>query len=118
MEVCFLASGEVLATLDPIEHEGKSALAIKQSLAAATGISRFRQRLFWEDGSGIQDDDMLETVPAKVQLVVLEFYPSDAEQSEEMMSACQDNDVKTLEKLLQRPLEPKVTDEDGATLVH
>jgi hypothetical protein len=42
MEVCFLASGERVAVLDAAEFEGKSAKAVKQSLAAKIGVTRFR----------------------------------------------------------------------------
>ena len=88
MDVCFIASGETLAVLDPNEFTGKSGIALKQSLTTETGVSRFRQRLFLEHGSQIEDDEILETAPAKVQLVVLEFCPPDNEQIRQMTQAC------------------------------
>ena len=118
MEVRFLLSGETLAVLDPNEFEGKSAMAMKQSLAPQVGVSRFRQRLFREDGSEIQDDEILETVPAKVQLVVLEFCPPDDKQILQMRQACINNDLIDLKELLQRALQPNVADQWSATPLH
>ena len=57
MEVCLL-SGATLAALAPDEFEGKTAKAVKQALAVHTGVTRFRQRLFSEDGSEIPDDEV------------------------------------------------------------
>ena len=48
MEVCFLASGERVATLDAADFEGKTCKAVKQALTAEIGVTRFRQRLFWK----------------------------------------------------------------------
>jgi hypothetical protein len=54
MEVCFLASGELLAVLDVAEFEGQPGKALKQSLASEVGVTRFRLRIFM-DGTEIQD---------------------------------------------------------------
>ena len=118
MEVVFLVSGKRLAVLQE-ECEGKSVMAVKQSLATYVGVSRFRQRLFVEDGSReMQDDEIIGITPAKVQLVILEFCPPDTEQSQQMFTACANSDVVALEKLLQCALQPNVTNEDGATPLH
>ena len=119
MEVVFLMSGERLAVLHPDTCKGKSAAAVKKSLATDAGVSRFRQRLFVEDGSReIQDDETFDTSPAKVQLVILEFCPPDAEQRQQMFAACANNDSVALGKLLQHPLQPNVTDRRGRTPLH
>eukprot|EP00435_Cladocopium_sp_Y103_P039169 s837_g10.t1 len=119
MEVCFLASGERVAVLDAADFKGKTAKAVKQALAAEIGTTRFRQRLFLEGGAGeISDDDIFSSVPAKVQLVVLEFCPPDAEEDERMMSAARDNDTVGLEQLLKQPRNPTGRDEDGLTPLH
>lgn len=76
MEVCYPAS-ETVAILS--DCEGKTAKTLKQSLAAHLGVTRFRQRLFSRDGSEISDDEVVTTAPTKVQLVVLEFWPPDAD---------------------------------------
>ena len=83
MEVVFLASGERLVVLDQNDFEGKPAKAVKQSLAPHAGASRFRQRLFLEDGSEIRDDEIV-TVPNRVQQVVLGISTPDTEQSQQM----------------------------------
>lgn len=67
-------SGEVLAVVD--KYEGKTAKAIKQSVAAQMGVTRFRQRFFLEDGCGIEDDEVLTSEPVKIQLVLLDFLPA------------------------------------------
>ena len=109
MEVRFLASGEILTSLDEDVFDGKAAREVKQTLAAHVGVSRFRQRLFAEDGfREIQDDEVLGSAPMQVQLVVLEFLPPDAEKAEGMISACQRNDSACLEELLQGPRNPNI----------
>ena len=108
MEVRFLASGEVLTALDQDVFDGKTAREVKQTLAAHVGVSRFRQRLFTQDGfREIQDDEVFGSAPVQVQLVILEFLsPDDAVEDERMISACRRNDSVCLEKLLQGPRNP------------
>ena len=115
MEVCFLTSGETLTVLED-ELQGQTAKAVKKALAAKVGISRFKQRFFLEDGSHqIQDDEVLDPVPVKIQLVVLEFWPTDDEVSQKMISASRDNGLVALEQLLQHPRNPNVASNDGKT---
>ena len=104
MKVCFIASGERLAVLDGNQFEGKPGMAMKQSLATQVGVSRFRQRLFWEDGSEIEDDEILGSSPAKVQLLILEFCPANAEQIQQMISACKKGSLTALDSLLRKSL--------------
>ena len=118
MEVCFLTSGETLTVLED-ELQGKRAKAVKKALAAKVGISRFKQRFFVEDGSEIQDDEVLDPAPLRFQLVVLEFWPTDDEETEKMISASRDNDLVALEQLLQHPRNPNEASNDGKTpLLH
>ena len=114
MEVCFLTSGETLTVLED-ELQGKTAKAVKKALAAKVGISRFKQRFFVEDGSEIQDDEVLDPAPLKIQLVVLEFWPTDDEETQKMILASRDNDVVALEQLLQQPRNPNDAKTDGKT---
>jgi len=86
MEVCFL-SGAALAALAPDEFEGKTAKAVKQALAVRIGVARFRLRLFSEHGSEIPDDEVFACAPVKLQMVVLDFYPADAQRSQQVISA-------------------------------
>eukprot|EP00435_Cladocopium_sp_Y103_P063648 s485_g25.t1 len=114
-KVCFLTSGETLTVLDD-ELQGKKAKTVKKALAAKVGISRFKQRLFVEDGlREIQDDEVLDPVFLKVQLVVLEFWPPDDDETQKMISASCDNDLVALEHLLQQPRNPNEADTDGMT---
>ena len=81
MEVCFLVSGETLTVLGD-EVQGQTAKAAKKALAAKVGMSRFKQRFFVGDGSHqIQDDEVLDPAPLKIQLVVLEFWQPDDEKT-------------------------------------
>lgn len=119
MEVCFLASGERVAVLDAAEFEGTTAKTVKHALATKLGVTTFRQRLFLEGDAGeIHDDEIFSSVPLKVQLVVLEFCPPDAEEDEELMSAARDNDTAGLEQLLKRPRNPNTRDRHGQTPLH
>ena len=117
MEVCFL-SGATLAALAPDEFEGKTAKAVKQALAVQIGVIRFKQRLFSEDGSEIPDDEVFSSAPVKLQMVVLDFYPADAQRSQQVISASMENDLIALEKFLNSPSNPNVTDEHGNTPLH
>lgn len=76
MEVYFLASGARVTLFDPEDFEGKTGKEVKQALAAEIGASRFRQRLFLEDGAyEIPDDEILGLAVVKVALVLLDFCP-------------------------------------------
>ena len=119
MEVCFLASGEKAAVFDAADFEGKTAKAVKHALAAKTDVTTFRQRLFLEgDAVEIPDDEAFASVPVKVQLVVLEFCPPDAEEDEKMMVAARENDTNGLEQLLKRPRSTNTRDRHGQTPLH
>lgn len=119
MEVCFLASGETLTVLATDDFQDKTAKAVKQVLAAQAGVSRFRQRLFRENGScEIKDDEVFDLAAAEVSLVKLDYCPSDPEQTQQMTTACQHNDSVVLEALLQRPCDPNVADKEGWTPLH
>eukprot|EP00435_Cladocopium_sp_Y103_P012806 s3856_g3.t1 len=64
MEVCFLTSGETLTVLED-ELQGQTAKVVKKALTAKIGTSRFKQRLFVEDGlREMQDDEFLVEVGA------------------------------------------------------
>ena len=119
MEVCFLASGEKLTVLAPDEFEGKSTKAVKQVLAAKIDVTIFRQRLFSEDGSEIPDDEIFASAPGKlIMIVILDFFHTDAEQTQRMISSSMNNDVIELESLLKKPLNPNVRGESGMTPLH
>ena len=118
MEVRFLASGEQLTVLDGEEFQGHCAKTVKQSLAARHGITRFKQKLFWENGSEIPDHEVFSSNLVAIQLVVLEFWPPDAEQDQKMISAASEGDSVGLEKLLECPRDPNVVDQHGLTPLH
>ena len=115
MELCFLASGETLVVLDADECEAKTAMVVKQTLAAKYGISmhRFTHRSFLQDDSGEIADEVSASVPLGVQFVLLELSSPDAEQREIVILASRGNNLVLLEKLLQYPLKPEVNDRGG-----
>lgn len=93
-----------MAVLDATQVEGTTAKAVKQLLAAHVGATRFRQRLFREGDFGeIPDDEVFTSLPTKLQLVVCEFCPPDAEKERQMIFAITNNDLMALEELLKRP---------------
>ena len=111
----FQASGEILTTLDQDVFDGKTAREVKQTLAANVRVSRFRQRLFTEDGfHEIHDDEAFGSAPVQVQLVILEFLPPDAEEDELMISACHRNNTVRLEKILQGHRNPNLSGAHGS----
>eukprot|EP00435_Cladocopium_sp_Y103_P056411 s1173_g19.t1 len=113
-----LLEGETLLVLEADDFEGKSAKTLKQCLATHVGVSRFRQRVFSEDGSRIQNDDVFALAPAKIQLLLVEPLLPDAEQRDKIVSAARDNDCTVLEQLLQSPQDPNTTDENGNAPLH
>ena len=115
MEVRYFASGATGAVLDADEFEGQTAKAVKQILAPKVGVTRFKQRLFVEDGSREIPDDEVFDLAVTVQLVILEFCPHDAEEQNKMISASEENDTVALEKLLQCPRNPDETGTEGRT---
>jgi ankyrin repeat protein len=117
MDVHLLVSGELVASLHD-DFEGKTPRAVKQKLAAQVGVSRFRQRLFWEDGSEIRNDHVFAAGFVKLQLVKLEYWPFDGEEDRKMMRASNDGDSAALEELLQQPRDPNVTDDSGNMPLH
>eukprot|EP00435_Cladocopium_sp_Y103_P071055 s145_g36.t1 len=118
LEVCFLVSGEKLAALALNEFEEKTAKAVKQTLADQIRVTRFRQRLFSEDGSEILDDEVFDSIPVRLHIAILEVCPGDAAQVEQMLSASARNDLIELEKLLNIPLNPDVLDALGRMPLH
>eukprot|EP00435_Cladocopium_sp_Y103_P035262 s451_g9.t1 len=110
---------ETLAVLETDEFLGKSVKTVKQSLASRVGFSRFRQRFLSEDGSRrIADEESFASTPVKIQLVIVGLGLPNAEQEERIIAAARDNNSGVLEELLQRPLDPNVTDADGNTPLH
>ena len=109
--------GQILTALENL-FEGKTAKEVRQTLAAHVGVSRFRQRLFTEDGyREIPDDEVFGPAPVQVQLVMLEFLPPDAEEDERVISACQRNDSASVERFLQGPRNPNLQGGHGWTWV-
>ena len=115
MEVCFLTSRETLTVLED-ELQSQTVKAAKKALETKVGISRFKQRFFAEDRSHeIQDDEILAMPPLKIQLVVLEFWPPDDEETQKIVSVSRDNNLVALEQLLQQPRNPNEANNDGKT---
>ena len=79
-------SGEDIAVLHTDELEETSAETLKEHLAPIVGITRFRQRLFSEDGSEIGCEDL--SLSQTVQLVLLQLVEPNAEQEQQMLNAC------------------------------
>ena len=48
----------------------------------------------------------------------MDFYPADAQRSQQVISASMENDLIALEKFLHSPSNPNVTDEHGNTPLH
>ena len=102
MEVLFLASGEILTALDQDVFDGKTAREVKQ-------ISRFRQRLFAEDGfREIQDDvRFLDRLPCKCSCLCWSSCCQMLKRTS-MISACRRNDSASVEQFLQGPRNPNI----------
>lgn len=107
-------SGETVAELHeeelrPIVDSEKPVRALKHFLAAQVGHSRFRQRLFGEDMTELQDDASL-VPPLDLHLVILDFQKLDAATAKAFYLACEQNSIIEVERMLQAPLDPNTRD--------
>ena len=82
-----------------------TALALKRHLQGFFGQPRFRQRLLLSNGEILSDNSELEA-PMDMQLILQPFIASSAEQIAELQGAASENDIDTMEQLLQRPQDP------------
>ena len=105
MEVRLL-SGAVIQ-LGANEFQG-TVKELKQILAAQVGVSRFRLKLFL-DQLEIMDDKILEYKPVEPILVVMDFCPADDEDRQQMLLAITQNDLDSLEDILQHGYDPNMT---------
>ena len=110
-------SGEELTQITAEDFQGKSEKELKTFIGEKLGYSRFRQRLFCEDGKEIKGDK-LSLDPQNVQLVVLDLLPNDRTEDEKLLAACRKDNEKTVEKLLQRPRNPSVWEISGSSAIH
>ena len=106
-------SGEELAKLDSNDfaalaerHGTSSVRALKKFLAHHLQLTRFRQRLLNQDTGELLQDDMILSPPMNIQLVKLEFLPSDDGREEEFMDACEEGLLDEVERILQGPQDP------------
>eukprot|EP00438_Fugacium_kawagutii_P033111 Skav219662 [mRNA] locus=scaffold1257:224834:230605:+ [translate_table: standard] len=101
-------SGKLVAILNAEDVNGKSTKSLKTCLFSITGISRFHQRLFLEDGSEIVAEEELSLTPQTVQLVVLQYQTPNIAQEERLIAACRQGDVPSLEACLEEPQDPNL----------
>ena len=113
LRVCWAVSGEVLATLDPDEVEGKTVKSLKIHVGKQIGATRFQQRWF-EDQSELDDEAV---PPCYVQLVVLNHLHREKWQAARLISACDENRWAEVEALLKMPLDPDITNRHGQTAI-
>eukprot|EP00438_Fugacium_kawagutii_P022098 Skav219842 [mRNA] locus=scaffold859:386870:387805:+ [translate_table: standard] len=101
---CF--SGESVCTLNSEEVNGGSTKSLKASVASITGLSRFRQRLFLEDGSEIAGEAELSLTPQNIQIVLLQFQTPDSVREGKLIEACRSTNIQSLEACLEEPRDP------------
>ncbi len=115
-------SGDVIAELCALQLHGSSAVEVKQAVAAECGVPRFRQRLFLEDGSELEGDN-LKLEAQTLELVILNFGLPDEEEDQELIEACRNEYETEVERLLMLPRNPNVRDQswflpNGPTPLH
>eukprot|EP00435_Cladocopium_sp_Y103_P003510 s1617_g1.t1 len=74
------------------------------------------QRLLY--GEREMEDEEEISSDLEAQLVLLGFWPSEAKEDEEFISACAENDLTILERLLKKPQCPDTRDIDGWPALH
>ena len=117
-QLCSAVSGEVLKEVQAEDFHGKAVHALKSFLTSVVGYSRFRQRLFLDNGSELCNDHLLLFEPQKLQIVFLHYCQADVEQERLFFAACAENDVAEVERHLLRPGNPNVTNHKGWTALH
>ena len=115
-------SGDIIAELPTAAHL-RSAVEVKQAVAAACGVPRFRQRLFMEDGSELEGENLSFLKPQTLELVILNFGLPDEEEDKELIEACRNEYETEVERLLLLPRNPNVRDQswflpNGLTPLH
>ena len=100
-------SGEVIAELQAEDFSDKPARLLKNSLLPKIGYSRFCQRLL-VDSSELCDDDIVTCT--ELQLVFVPFCETSLEDYWQLGRACRAGFVDELEELLEKPINPNVTD--------
>lgn len=116
MDVCYAASGELLLSLSADVVDGQTAKWLKGSIAAASGMSRHRQRLFLGEVL-LGDNDVFACAcgPLVVQLVILPFAAHDPGMLYNLTRAAFANNHRRVEQILQLPLDPNHCDFNGLT---
>ena len=110
--ICSAGSGEELARLNSedlltvAKTGGIPVRALKQALTDSMQLTRFRQRLLNQDTGELLQDDMVLSPPMNIQLVKLEFLPSDDGREDEFTFACEEGLVDEVERILQGPQDP------------
>eukprot|EP00439_Symbiodinium_sp_Y106_P023528 s3704_g2.t2 len=121
LHICSV-DGEVAACLDMqelqemVQTRGDTVRALKEHLCLLLAVSRFRQRLIFQDRV-LEDEEVLFDLmmdlelPTSLQLVVIPFSPANARDLQALLR-CAEAD-KDMERLLKMPLEPDLTLPDG-----
>ena len=95
--------------LNQMIETGQTIKRLKQRLSDEIGYSRFRQRLLADTGE-LHDDMPLMQWP-ELQLVVLDFCPSDSSMDTQFFSACSKDRPTDVEQMLREgPHDPNRTD--------
>ena len=119
MEVCFLSGASLALAQD--KFKGKTAKAVKQALV----VQMFR--LVLPDSGNESSPNMVlrsrmmrffACTPVKLHMVVLDFYPADAQRSQQAFSASMENNLIALEQFLHSPSNPNFADEHGYEPLH
>ena len=116
LRVSLAASGAEVAGLDAEKLDEmpqcRSVVGLKRYLSHQVGCSRFRQRILNGNAGELGDDQ--EICPSvDLQLVILDFWPSEELEDAKLISACEHNEVHTVEEMLHRPQNPDTRDRDG-----
>eukprot|EP00438_Fugacium_kawagutii_P014550 Skav232293 [mRNA] locus=scaffold882:366385:367594:- [translate_table: standard] len=108
LHVASAFSGNVIASLDIEEVNGTSTAFLKTCLCSMTGTSRFRQRIFLQDGSELADEEELSLTPQTLQLVLLHFQEPSLVAEQRLLAACQQDEIALLETCLAEPQDPNI----------
>ena len=115
-------AGKEVAVLNAAEFDeliggkDRSVVALKKYLSNQIGRSRFRQRILSETEGEFCDEKEI-SLPLDLQLVILDFWPSE-DADAEFISACAQNEIDKVEMMLQRPQNPDTRDPHGWPALH
>ena len=104
--------------LRPLNESNRPVRALKKRLAHRTGISWFRQRLYFSQELCELEETETLTVPMDLKLAILNFQSADKAGQEALLWACVLGRLNEVEAALLSPQDPNIEDVHEGKSLH